>query len=128
VVQVAFPRFARRDHELGGRRIGRGDVVMCHLAGANRDRRTSPHGGTLETFDPHRSLTATHLAFGHGFHRCVGAELAKMELRIAYPALAKRFPDLALETTDLDFRRKSIVYGVHSLPVRLGALSANGSA
>ena len=36
--------------------------------------------------------TPSHLAFGHGFHRCIGAELARMELRAAYPALARRFP------------------------------------
>ncbi len=123
VVQVAFPRFAKHDHEIAGRRIGRGDVVMCHLAGTNRDRTLAADGRSLETFDPRRSVASSSLAFGHGFHRCVGAELAKMELRIAYPALARRFPDLALETLDLPFRQKSIVYGVDALPVRLGALS-----
>jgi len=125
VVQVAFPRFAKHDHEIAGKRIGQGDVVMCHLAGTNRDRALSGDGRSLETFDPHRAMTASNLAFGHGFHRCVGAELAKMELRMAYPALAKRFPDLALEAQDLPFRQKSIVYGVDALPVRLGALSTS---
>ena len=43
-----------------------------------------------------------------------------MELRIALTALASRFPDLAVATSDVSFRRKSIVYGVESLPVRLG--------
>jgi cytochrome P450 len=123
VVQVAFPRFAKHDHEIAGKRIGQGDVVMCHLAGTNRDLAMSGDERSLETFDPRRAVTGSHLAFGHGFHRCVGAELAKIELRMAYPALAKRFPDLALETQDLAFRQKSIVYGVDALPVRLGALS-----
>jgi cytochrome P450 len=49
----------------------------------------------------------------------VGAELARMELRAAFPALARRFPDLALDTDALDFRVNSIVYGLESLPVRL---------
>jgi cytochrome P450 len=44
-----------------------------------------------------------------------------MELRIAYPALARRFPGLTLATTDLEFRQRSIVYGVDSLPVLLGS-------
>jgi len=123
VVQVAFPRFAKADVVVGGRNVKAGDVVMCHLAGAGRDRRL----GVDDRFDPDRKVTSSHLAFGYGFHRCVGAELARMELRIAYPALARRFPDLALTTDDLDFRRKSIVYGVESLPVRLetDALSAS---
>jgi cytochrome P450 len=92
-------------------------VVICHLAGAGRD----PRVGADDTFDPDRVASVSHLAFGHGFHRCVGAELAKMELRIAYPALARRFPDLRLASGELEFRRKSIVYGVESLPVRLGS-------
>ena len=116
VVQVAFPRFAREDMEVGGQPVRAGDVVMCHLAAAGRD----PRVGHDDRFDPARPATGRQLAFGHGFHRCVGAELARMELRIAYPALARRFPDLRLATDDLDFRRKSIVYGVHSLPVTLG--------
>jgi cytochrome P450 len=117
VVQVAFPRFAKADIEVAGHRIRAGDVVMCHLAAAGRD----PRVGADDRFDPHREVRVSHLAFGHGFHRCVGAELARMELRIALTALARRFPELAVGTADLDFRRKSIVYGVESLPVRLGA-------
>jgi cytochrome P450 len=117
VVQVAFPRFAKEDMVVGGQKVKAGDVVMCHLAGAGRD----PRLGVDDRFDPDRRVISGHLAFGHGFHRCVGAELARMELRIAYPALARRFPGLTLATDDLDFRRKSIVYGVESLPVRLGS-------
>lgn len=115
VVQVAFPRFAKTDQVVGGQRIKAGDVVMCHLVGANRDSRA----GRDERFDPDRASAGTHLAFGHGFHRCVGAELARMELRVAFPALAQRFPDLTLADDALDFRQRSIVYGVDALPVRL---------
>ena len=54
-------------------------------------------------------------------HRCVGAELARMELRIALRALAHRFPDLRVvaDRSDLDFRKLSAVYGVEELPVHL---------
>ncbi len=92
VVQLAFLRFATRDHELGGQQIREGDAVGISLLGANRDPRLTPDGNT---FDPHREPTR-HLAFGHGMHRCVGAELARMELRIALRGLARRFPDLAV--------------------------------
>jgi cytochrome P450 len=115
VVQVAFPRFAKEDIEVAGQRVRKGDVVMCHLAAAGRD----PRAGRDDRFDPDRERV-THVAFGHGFHRCVGAELARMELRIAYPALARRFPDLTLASDELEFRPKSIVYGLEALPVRLG--------
>ena len=119
VVQIAFPRFARRDLTVGQARVRTGDVVVVHLAGANRAAGPAPTP-PAESFDPQRPR-ASHLAFGHGFHRCVGAELARMELRAALPALARRFPDLALarSAAELDFRPLSIVYGVDSLPVRL---------
>jgi cytochrome P450 len=117
VVQVSFPRFPRHDVRLGGHTISHGDVILCQLAGANRDERT---GTGLEKFDARRP-PASHLAFGHGFHRCVGAELARLELRTAFPALARRFPDLAVATRDLAYREKSIVYGLDSLPVLTSA-------
>ena len=121
VVQIAFPRFAKTDLEVGGHQIKKGDVVICHLAAAGRDRRV----GADDDFDPHRrsadAHAAGHLAFGYGFHRCVGAELAKMELRISYPALARRFPDLATRGEGHEFREKSIVYGLESMPVDVGS-------
>ncbi|WP_290858354.1 cytochrome P450 [Hamadaea sp.] len=117
VVQVAFPRFARDDLVIAGTPISRGDVVIVSLSGANRDPALGPD---LEHPDPTRK-PVSHLAFGHGLHRCIGAELAKMELRAAYPALVRRFPEmrLAVEPGDLRFRPASIVYGVESLPVLL---------
>lgn len=120
VVQIAFPRFAKNDVVVGGQQIRKGDVMIVHLAGSNRDPHVSSDGASMEDFDPHRGVDVSSLAFGHGFHRCVGAELAKMELRIAYPAIARRFPRLAIaEGGELEFRPKSIVYGLEALPVTL---------
>jgi cytochrome P450 len=117
VVQVAFPRFAREDIDIAGTRIGTGDIVVVSLSGANRD---TTLGSDMERFDATRSPTS-HVAFGYGVHRCIGAELAKMELRAAYPALVRRFPKLrlAVPPEELAFRKLSIVYGVESLPVTL---------
>ena len=119
VVQLAFVRFARHDLELGGRQIRAGDAIGVSLLTANRDPGLGPD---LETFDPHREPTR-HLAFGHGLHRCVGSELARMELRIALRQLARRFPDLhvTVDVSGLEFRKLSAVYGVESLPVSLYA-------
>jgi cytochrome P450 len=114
VVQVAFPRFAKRDTRLGGVNIGKRDIVICSLSGADRD---AALGEGMEHFDPQRE-PVSHLAFGHGAHRCVGAELARMELRAAFPALARRFPEMRV-AEEPTFRRASIVYGVDSLPVLL---------
>ncbi|WP_031464761.1 cytochrome P450 [Sciscionella sediminilitoris] len=124
VVQAAFLRFALEDMEIGGKRIAKDDIVIVSLSGADRDPAILPEGRTdetsLDTFDPRRPSTS-HLAFGYGIHRCVGAELAKMELRAAYPALVRRFPNmrLAKDSTQLPYRKASIVYGVESLPVVL---------
>lgn len=116
VVQLAFPRFPRHDVQVGGRSIGSEDVVLVSLPAASRD---DVYGTLPETFDPTRPARG-HLAFGHGLHRCIGAELARMELRAAYPALARRFPDLALAEQDIPFTRGSIVFGVESLLVNPG--------
>ncbi|MET0417670.1 MAG: cytochrome P450 [Actinoplanes sp.] len=118
VVQVAFPRVSVRDQRIAGVEIRAGDLVMCSLSGADRD----------ETFvtEPDRIVAGrpaarSHLAFGYGIHRCIGAELARMELRIAYPALLRRFPSMrpAVPAASLQFRRASIVFGLDSLPVTL---------
>lgn len=119
-VQIAFPRFAREDHDLFGQKVTKGSVVIVSLAGANRDPEAMPHP---EQFDL-RNTKTMNFAFGHGMHRCVGAELARMELRAALTALAKRFPHLAMATDDpgeLGFRNLSIVYGLDRLPVRLNS-------
>ena len=117
VVQIAFPRFARRDVELSGHEVREGDVVICSLSRANRD---AIFGETAGRLDPDRPAVP-HVAFGHGFHRCVGAELARMQLQIAFRALAQRFPQMsvAVPAGDLQFHDLSIVYGLKSLPVRL---------
>ncbi len=124
VVQIAFPRFARRDLVLAGHRIAAGDVVICHLAAANRSA-DAPRA--RDGYDATRAASP-HLAFGHGFHRCVGAELARLELRTAYPALARRFPDLGLAVPrdELAFRSLSIVFGIECLPVRLDGRLSGG--
>lgn len=117
VVQVAFPRFAKHDMLLFGRKVKAGDVILCSLSGANRDPASA--GEHPDGFDPYRVPKSAHLAFGHGIHRCVGAELARMELRIAYPRLLRRFPNLAVAKPqeELAFRQLSFVFGVDELPV-----------
>ncbi|WP_370188713.1 cytochrome P450 [Aeromicrobium sp.] len=117
VVQVAFPRFAKEDMTLFGQRIRKGDVLLASLSGANRDGAAA--GEKPEDFDPFRVPRSGHLAFGHGIHRCIGAELARMELRTVFPRLLRRFPDLALAVpeSELSFRQLSFVYGVDELPV-----------
>jgi cytochrome P450 len=117
-VQVAFPRIARREVAVGDKVVRHGDIVLVSLTGAERDPAHHVHP---EQFDPTSAVAGT-LAFGHGLHRCVGAELARMELRTALVAQARRFPDLALacDPADLRFTELAIVHGMEALPVRLG--------
>jgi cytochrome P450 len=117
VVQLAFPRFAKEDMRIFGRTIRKGDVLLASLPGANRDGAVM--GESPESFDPFRVPASGHLAFGHGAHRCIGAELARMELRIVLPALFRRFPELALAQpeAEISFRQLSFVYGVDELRV-----------
>ncbi|MGH8875929.1 MAG: cytochrome P450 [Stackebrandtia sp.] len=118
VVQVAFPRFALEDVELSnGQVVKKGEVVLASLSGANRDTEFGPDA---EEVNPFRDMPS-HVAFGYGLHRCVGAELGRIELQIAYPALLRRFPNLRLAVPfeELKFRELSIVYGVEKLPVNI---------
>src|SRR3954452_11235006 len=119
VVQMAFPRVAVKDVRVDDADIRAGDVVMCSLSGADRDDLIGPDPHRL---DQSRTPNRSHLAFGYGLHRCIGAELARMELRTAYPALVRRFPRMApaVPPTELQFRLASIVFGLESLPVTLG--------
>jgi cytochrome P450 len=113
VVQVAFPRFAREDMEVLGHPIKKGEMMLCSLTAANRDPKL---GDDIEQVRPERETASSHLAFGHGIHRCIGAPLAQMEMRIAFPALLRRFPGLHV-AGEVPFRKLAIVYGVEKLPV-----------
>ncbi|ORT58334.1 cytochrome P450 [Streptomyces sp. CB03238] len=84
--------FPTEDVELGGRSLREGDALLLCFAAANRD----PRRGSGR-FEPRRDgERARHLGFGHGPHFCVGAPLARLQLRIALGALFERFPDLRL--------------------------------
>lgn len=115
VTQFGGERAALEDVEVRGRQIKKGDVVVPALMAANRDpeRFEDPH-----TLDIGRSAT-THLAFGFGVHQCVGQQLARVEMRIAIPALLERFPTLRLgaPADEIEMRANSFVYGVAALPV-----------
>ncbi|MFB9903564.1 cytochrome P450 [Allokutzneria oryzae] len=115
ITHTIAPRWATGDTELGGERIAKGDLVIFSIPAGNRDPAI---GENLEALDIGRK-TAPHLAFGHGVHHCLGAPLARMEMRVAFPALLRRFPNLrpAIPVDEVEFRAFSVVYGLSSLPV-----------
>lgn len=86
-------RSPRRDVEVGGVLIPAGSQVVVMFASANDDERQFP--GPRE-FDIDRGNLAGHLTFGMGIHRCVGAPLARMEIRIAAQEIIRRLDDIRL--------------------------------
>lgn len=116
VVHHAIPRFTTAEVEVAGVRIPPGMLVFASLPAGNRDPGFVDHPDDLDL----RRGAAGHLAFGHGVHHCLGAPLARMEMRIAFPALLRRFPGLALAEPfeDVDFRSFHFIYGLRSLAVR----------
>jgi cytochrome P450 len=115
VTHAPTPRRAVSDVTISGQTIKAGDRVICSIPAANRD---AALGAQPDRFDITRE-PASHVAFGHGIHHCVGAPLARMELRIGFRALLHRFPGLRLAVpfSDVHFRRNTPGYGVESLPV-----------
>jgi cytochrome P450 len=86
-------RTVTRDTVLGGQRLGKGDKVLFHLASANRD---SEQFNSPATFDLNRKVNR-HLAFGAGPHRCVGSNLARLNLRVAVEELTTRLDNIRLQ-------------------------------
>ena len=90
---VSVGRTAVRDAELAGHAVKSGDKVLIHWASANRDDGEFPGP---DTFDLARERNR-HLAFGAGPHRCVGSNLARMNMRIALEELLRRLGDIRLD-------------------------------
>lgn len=115
IVQNAIPRFTTTDVEVAGVRISAGELVFASLPAGNRDPEFIDSPDVLDI----RRGAPGHLAFGHGVHHCLGAPLARMEMRIAIPALLRHFPTLALaEPFDaVQYRSFHFIYGLKSLAV-----------
>ena len=109
-------RTATRDVELRTQMIREGDRLLLLYHAANLDERVFPRA---EEFDVEREPNP-HVAFGgYGTHHCLGASLARMELRVMFEELLARLPDLELATDDpLPLRRNNFIVGIEEMPVR----------
>jgi cytochrome P450 len=108
-------RMAIEDLEIGGRLVRAGDGIFVLNAAANRDEHAFP---APDTFDVRRAARH-HLAFGYGIHQCLGQNLARAELEIAYETLFRRLPGLRLTepVEELPFKYDSAIFGVRRLPL-----------
>ncbi len=116
VADVVSLRVAVRDVEIGGQLIKAGEGIVPLVAAANHDKCTFERA---DEFDPGRPARH-HVAFGFGMHQCLGQNLVRAEIEIAYRTLFERLPTLQIDmpVEELPFKYDGILFGVHSLPVR----------
>jgi cytochrome P450 len=97
---ICIGRTARHDTEISGHPVKAGERVLMYWASANRDEAEFP---APDAFDLERERNR-HIAFGAGPHRCVGSNLARMNLRVAIGEVVRRLHDIKLQPgADIDF-------------------------
>jgi cytochrome P450 len=106
-------RIPSEDVTIGGKTIGKGEMVMPFIGAADRDPAQFPDPDRLDI----GRQDNRHIAFGWGIHFCIGAPLARIEGQIAINTLLKRMPKLALATAEPEHRQSLTLRGLTSLPV-----------
>ncbi|MEV7770825.1 cytochrome P450 [Kitasatospora sp. NPDC086791] len=109
-------RVALEDVELGGTLVRAGEAVLPAVISADRDATVFADPDRLDvTRSPN-----PHIGFGHGPHRCLGAQLARAELAVAVGSLVARFPELrlAVAVEELEWDLRTMQRGPRALPVR----------
>ncbi|MGA5822926.1 cytochrome P450 [Kitasatospora sp. NPDC094028] len=116
VADLVSLRVATEDIEIAGQLIRAGEGIVPLVAAANHDEQAfaCPYA-----FDPART-ERHHVAFGYGVHQCLGQNLVRIEMEIAYRRLFERIPGLhlAAPTEELPFKYDGVLCGLHALPVR----------
>jgi cytochrome P450 len=114
IVHSQVDRVATEDLVIGGQLIRTGEFVMMNLPAGNWD---AEFVEDPESFEAGRNARG-HLGFGYGVHQCIGANLARVEMHVAFATLARRLPGLKLAVAPGELRFKDAnIYGVKELPV-----------
>jgi cytochrome P450 len=118
-VQFSKPRFVRRDMELGGVRLKKGDRIMAMVAAANMDPQANEHPEQLDL----QRRPNRHISFGTGIHFCLGHQLARIEGMCALQALFTRWPRLrlAVAPAQIRWRKRPGLRSIEKLPVVEGS-------
>jgi cytochrome P450 len=122
-VQFTKPRYVRRDVDLGGVTLRKGEKVMAMLAAANMDPQANPHPERLDL----QRRPNRHIAFGTGIHFCLGHQLARIEGRCALKSLFQRWPQLtlAVDQSEITWRKRPGLRAIDRLPVVAGRTQAD---
>ena len=107
-------RFSLADRELNGRTIPAGQPVLVITGAANRDPRAYDEP---DRFDITREGAPLGITFGHGIHYCIGAHLARLEGKIAFTEIYRRWPDLEVDLGGIQYVHMANVAGPSSVPV-----------
>jgi cytochrome P450 len=114
IVHAQVDRVAIEDLTLGGQQIRAGDRLLMNLPAGNWDPEFVDNPAT---FDVERN-TRGHVGFGYGTHQCIGANLARVEMQVAFATLARRLPGLQLSVPPDELKFKDAdIYGMRELPV-----------
>jgi cytochrome P450 len=109
-------RTAAMDVELGGRQVGRGDTVVVWIPSLNRDERAFPDPEKFTVSrDPNK-----HVGFGVGKHLCIGAALARLELRVLFSELVKGWKRVA-SAGEARRLHSILVHGIDYLPISVSS-------
>jgi len=121
IVRIASPfthlvRTATGDHELHGKQIKEGDIVLMLFAAGNFDERAFDEPNTFNLARENNP----HLSFGRGPHQCLGKHVASLEMKILLEELLKRTKDIT-PAGDIEYVRDAYSRGVYQLPVTITA-------
>ena len=110
-----MPRYARSDFEICGAPIHAGDLVLLDMGAANHDPAVFPDSDRADI----GRKNAPHVTFGYGARFCIGAPLARIELKTVFAQLIPGFPSMHLlcEPTTLIVRDDVLAGGLAELPV-----------
>ncbi len=108
------PRVALEDVSIGDRTIEAGQNVTVMLGAANRDPRRFDHPDQLrvDRTDP------APISFGHGIHHCIGAALARLELRVALPAILDALGSFTIDDTAIEWKTSLAFRSPTLLPIQ----------